>query len=104
MKDKLLKDLFLGFIKVHILHHAAKERIFGQEFSSEMQRHGYQISYGTLYPLFHKLEGNGYLKSENENVNGKVRRYYTITKSGKKILEKAKTQAKELVEELNEDK
>ena len=59
MEDKLLKDLFLGFIKVHILHHAAKERIYGQEFSEELQRHGYQISYGTLYPLFHKLERKG---------------------------------------------
>jgi len=103
MEDKLFKDLFLGFIKVHILHHAAKERIFGQEFNEELKRHGYQISYGTLYPIFHKLEEQGYLNSETENVNGKVRRYYSITKSGKKILEKAKFQAKELVEELYED-
>jgi DNA-binding PadR family transcriptional regulator len=103
MQDKLLKDLFLGFIKVHILHHADKERIFGQEFSEELQRHGYRISYGTLYPVFHKLEEQGYLKSESENVKGKLRRYYSITNNGKKILEKAKLQAKELVEELYED-
>lgn len=103
MEDKLLKDLFLGFIKVHILHHADKEKIFGQEFSQELLKHGFQISYGTLYPILHKLEEQGYLKSENENVNGKVRRYYSITKSGKKILAKAKLQAKELVEELYED-
>lgn len=103
MKDKLLKDLFLGFIKVHILHHADKEPIFGQEFNEELQRHGYEISFGTLYPIFHKLEEQGYLKSTNENVNGKVRRYYRITVSGRKILEKAKQQAKELVDELYED-
>lgn len=103
MNDKLLKDLFLGFIKVHILHHAAKEKIYGQDFSIELKRHGYQISFGTLYPLFHRLEEQKYLKSESVNVNGKVRRYYIITKSGKKILEKAKLQAKELVEELYED-
>jgi PadR family transcriptional regulator, regulatory protein PadR len=100
MNDRLLKDLFLGFIKVHILHHADKERIYGQEFSAELQRHGYSISYGTLYPIFHKLEEKGYLRSETENVKGKVRRYYTITRSGKNILEKAKRQAKELVDEL----
>jgi len=103
MNDKLLKDLFVGFIKVHILHHAAKEKIYGQDFSAELQRHGYQISFGTLYPLFHRLEEQKYLKSESVNVNGKVRRYYSITNSGKKILEKAKLQAKELVEELYED-
>lgn len=103
MEDKLLKDLLLGFIKVHILHHANKERIYGQEFSEELKRHGYQISYGTLYPIFHKLEEQGYLISETENVNGKIRRYYSITKNGKKILEKAKQQAKELVDELYEE-
>lgn len=103
MKDKLLKDLFLGFIKVHILYHANKERIFGKEFNEELQKHGYEISFGTLYPIFHKLEQQGYLISETENVNGKIRRYYTITKNGKKILKKARLQAKELVEELYED-
>src|SRR4030067_3847335 len=92
--DDLVREFLLGFIKVHILHHAAKEKIYGQEFNEELQRHGYQISYGTLYPIFHKLEEQGYLKSETENVSGKLRRYYSITKSGKKILEKAKLQAK----------
>lgn len=103
MESGLLKDLFLGFIKVHILHHAAQEHIFGQEFSAELKRHGYNISYGTLYPLFHKLEESGYLRSEKKNVGGKVRRYYTITKRGSKILAKARRQAKELVEELYEN-
>jgi len=103
MEDKLLKDLFLGFIKIHILHHTNKERIFGQEFCDELQRHGYQISFGTLYPIFHKLEEQGYLKSTNKNVMGKIRRYYSITASGRKILQKAKAQAKELVEELYEE-
>jgi|SRR3990172_8579235 len=103
MEDRLLKDLFLGFIKVHILHHADKDKIYGQEFNEELKRHGYHVSYGTLYPIFHRLEEQGYLISVNENVGGKVRRYYDITKKGEKILEKAKLQAKELVEELYEN-
>ncbi len=103
MEDKLLKDLLLGFVKVHILYHAEKEPIFGQDFHQELQRHGYALSYGTLYPIFHKLEAQGYLVSTRENVKGKVRRYYTITDAGREILEKAKTQAKELVDELFED-
>lgn len=103
MKDKLLRDLLLGFVKVHILHHADKEPIFGQEFHEELKRHGYDLSFGTLYPIFHKLEAEGYLKSKKENINGKVRRYYSITASGKKLLEKAKLQANELVKELYEE-
>ncbi len=102
MKDKLLTDLFLGFIKVHILHHAEKEKIFGQEFRDELKSHGYEISFGTLYPIFHKLEEDKYLKSTKINVEGKVRRYYQITPRGRRILDKAKNYAKELVDELFE--
>jgi len=103
MNDRLLRDLLLGFIKIHILYHTGKTRVFGQEFRHELQRHGYHVSYGTLYPIFHKLEAQGYLKSTRENINGRIRRYYTLTRSGRTILGKAKRQAKELVEELYED-
>ena len=94
MDDQLTRDLFLGFIKIHILHHAVKEDIFGQEFQNELNRHGYNISFGTLYPIFHRMEEQGYVESYKKNVDGKVRRYYKATKQGKKVLEKAKTQAK----------
>ena len=100
MEDNLLKDLLLGFIKVHILHYAAKKCIYGQEFFNELRKHGYRISYGTLYPMFHRMEKEGYLKSEKKNAEGRTRRYYTITKEGKRILKRAKLQANELVEEL----
>lgn len=56
MVKQTLRDFFLGFIKIHILYHAAKEPIYDQEFSDELKRHGYEISFGTLYPIFHKLE------------------------------------------------
>lgn len=60
-EDKLIRDLLLGFIKIHILHHAAVEEIYGSEFQDELARHGYKISYGTLYPIFHRLENDGYI-------------------------------------------
>jgi DNA-binding PadR family transcriptional regulator len=53
--EKITREFFLGFIRIHILHHAAKEPIFGQRFNEELSRHGYEISYGTLYPIFHGL-------------------------------------------------
>lgn len=48
MDNDLVRDFFLGFIKIHILHHANKEKIYGKEFVEELERHGYKISYGTL--------------------------------------------------------
>lgn len=103
MDDQILRGFFLGFIKIHILYHADKEPIYGKEFSDELKRHGYEISFGTLYPIFHKLKSQGLLISQQKNVGGKIRKYYTITEQGKAVLEESKTKAKELVEELFED-
>ena len=52
MDKQTFRNFFLGFIKIHILYHASKEPIYGQEFSDELHRHGYEISFGTLYPIF----------------------------------------------------
>ena len=65
-----------------------------------MERHGYSISPGTLYPTLHSLERDGYLKSEREVVSGRARKYYRITRSGLELLEKSKEKIRELVEEV----
>jgi len=96
----MIRNIFLGFIKIHILHHASKEEVYGVWMMDELKRHGYAISFGTLYPALHKLEKEGYLKSRREVVNGKFRKYYRITPKGKDALEKAKEKIKELVEEV----
>jgi len=103
MESQTWRDFFLGFIKIHILYHAEKEPVYGQEFSNELNRHGYEISFGTLYPIFHKLEEKGLLTSKTENVNGKIRKYYSITSEGSQLLKEAKTKARELVDELFEE-
>lgn len=94
------KGFFLGFIKVHILHHASEEEIYGVEILDELKKHGYSLSPGTLYPTLHNLERQGYLKSRKETVNGKVRKYYSITLEGLVMLEKSKMKIKELISEV----
>lgn len=95
-----MRNIFLGFIRIHILHHAKEGKIFGVEIMNELRRHGYSISAGTLYPILHSLEKEGYLKRRDEVVNGKVRKYYRITEKGVNALEEAKPKIKELVEEV----
>lgn len=101
MRD-IFRETFLGFIRVHLLHHAAREPIFGTEMLDELRRHGYALSPGTLYPILHGLEAAGYLRSEQRVVNGKVRRYYRGTAKGLKALEKLKIKVRELTEEVLE--
>ena len=57
------RDLYSGMIRLHILHHAAEELIFGAGMAEELARHGYKISPGTMYPILHGLEKRGYLRS-----------------------------------------
>ena len=97
------RDIFAGLIKLHILYHASKEKIFGLWIIEELRRHGYELSPGTLYPILHRMEKKGYLKSEKEIVNGKVRRVYSITGPGMEMLTEAKSKVRELFGELFEN-
>jgi DNA-binding PadR family transcriptional regulator len=97
------KDLYSGLIRLHVLHHAAEEPIFGLGMMEELARHGYRISAGTLYPLLQRLETKGYLRS-SEKRNGKSRRkVYRATALGRKALAAAKSKVRELFHELMEE-
>ncbi len=101
-KTKPDQDLYSGLIRLHVLHHAAAEPIFGLGMAEELARHGYRISPGTLYPLLHGLEKKGYLRS-GEVRNGKsLRKVYRATAAGKKALAAAKEKVRELLQELME--
>jgi len=97
------RKFFLGFIRIHILYHASKTKIYGLEMIEELRRHGYKISPGTLYPILHTLEKEKLLKSEKENIGGKIRKYYKTTELGTRILEEAKGKIRELVREVLEE-
>lgn len=99
---KMIRDFFLGFVKIHILHHAEQEPVYGLALIQELQRHGYELSPGTLYPLLHQLETQGYLVHEERVVKGKVRKYYTITTTGSQALAEARQKIQELVDEVLE--
>lgn len=100
MKSKIQRKLFLGFIYIHILHHASEEPIYGSWMIKELKEHGYNMSPGTLYPIFHTLENENLLKSTNKTVNGKNRKYYATTLEGEKFLEESREKLKELINEI----
>lgn len=51
---------------------------------------------GTLYPALHKLENEGLVASSEEIENGRARRYYRITKSGRAVLAKDRAEWRKL--------
>jgi len=99
----MIRDFFLGFIKLHALYHAAQEPVFGLDLIRELARHGYDLSPGTLYPILHGLERDGLLESEKQVVVGKARKYYRATRAGKKRLAEALIKVRELIQEIDVD-
>ena len=96
------RDLYSGLIRLHVLHHATEEPIFGLGMIEELARHGYRISPGSLYPILHGLEKKGYLRAA-ELRNGKsLRKVYQATPLGRKALAAARNKVRELFRELIE--
>ena len=100
--DAMLRDFFLGFVKIHVLHHAAEEPVYGLALIAELRRHGYELGPGTMYPVLHELERAGYLRRLDRVVNGKVRKYYALTRRGGQALGAARAKIAELVGEVLE--
>jgi DNA-binding PadR family transcriptional regulator len=100
MKDKAL---YSGLIRLHILHHAVREPIFGLGIIEELARHGYKLSAGTLYPILHGLERDGYLRSSEQRDGRQARRLYRATADGRRALNRAKEKVRELFGELFEE-
>jgi len=97
------RDLYGGLIRLHILYHAQHEPIFGLGIMEELQRHGYRLSPGTLYPMLHAMERSGYLTSRKSSSGGPPRRLYSITAEGARALRRARERVRELFGELFED-
>ncbi len=100
----MMREIDLAFIKLHILYHAATDEVYGVGLMEELGRHGYRLSFGTLYPTLAKMVRMGLLSFETRIVNHKQRKYYRITPVGLKELEKVRAKIKELYEEVIEDK
>jgi PadR family transcriptional regulator len=90
------RELYSGLIRLHILHRAKEEGVFGLGMIEELARHGYKLSAGTLYPLLHGMEKKGLLRSHEQLRAGKIRRIYKSTPSGRKALSMAQEKVYDL--------
>jgi len=96
----VLRQFVLGFVRVHTLHHAAEEPIYGTGMIEELETHGYEMSPGTIYPILHDLEDEDLLESEKRVVDGRERKYYRATEEGRETLEEIKDKIRELTDEV----
>lgn len=85
-------------MKKNSLYKGTLQNIILKLLSKEVKMYGYQITQrakeltegelemteGALYPLLHKLEADGIITSEVQEINGRNRKYYLLTDKGKK--------------------
>lgn len=92
------KTLVSGSMAMLILKLLSEKDMYGYEMIDTLRRRSqnvFELKAGTLYPLLHGLEEKNLLTSYEEEVLGKVRKYYSITKEGRKILDKKKEEWQE---------
>ncbi|KOX19362.1 PadR family transcriptional regulator [Saccharothrix sp. NRRL B-16348] len=96
----VVREFLRGAVPAHVLHHAAGQEVYGAWMAEELAHHGYRISPGTLYPLLHRMETAGLLTSREHVVDGRVRRVYTATETGRDTLAQLRTVVAEVAGEV----
>lgn len=104
MKNKIPGEMLKGSLKSIVLKLLAEnDRMYGYEISrkvEELSEGKIQLTYGALYPVLHKLEKDGNLVTESQNVNNRTRIYYRLTPKGKSVAMEKIEELKEYIETL----
>lgn len=85
------KNQISGNTSMLILKLLSEKDMYGCEMIDTLSKRSnnvFELKVGTLYPLLHGLVQGGYLNSYDQQVNGKLRKYYQITPGGRKYLDK----------------
>jgi DNA-binding PadR family transcriptional regulator len=93
-KGKMDKALLSGSMGMLLLKLLSEGDKYGYEMIEELRKQSknvFELKAGTLYPLLHGMEEKGMLASYEREVLGKTRKYYSITKEGRRVL-KQKTE------------
>ena len=97
--DPIVREFLLTFWKIHILHHAEEQGVYGQWMLEELHRHGYRLSPGTLYPVLARMARRGWLRSA-EPKKSRDARVYRITPEGAIVLKRLRASLGELQHEV----
>ena len=95
----LARELIKGTLRYLVMNLLQKKgRMYGYEITQvldELSAGQVKLTFAALYPVLHKLEAEGLVDTETENVNNRTRKYYVLTDSGIK-------KAKILLDEFND--
>ena len=90
---KVDKSLISGSTTMLLLKLLEEKDMYGYEMIEalrERSQNVFELKAGTLYPLLHSMEEKGLLAVYEKEAGNKDRKYYSITKQGRKILDEKK--------------
>jgi PadR family transcriptional regulator, regulatory protein PadR len=93
-----------GSTEILILSLLNKRPMYGYEISQHLERQSdgyFEMKEGLLYPALHRMQQNGWLSSDWRVVDGRRRKYYSLTPLGLKILEEQAAEWKVFLEKLH---
>ena len=92
------RSLVSGSMGMMILRLLTEKDMYGYEMIDTLKKRSenvFELKAGTLYPLLHGLEEKGFVEAYEKEAVGKIRKYYHITRAGKKELKRKSEEWKE---------
>ena len=89
MTERFGPDLLRGSLDLMVLSGLAKESTYGYELQQRLRdasRDLVQVQAGTLYPLLHRLEADGLIRSKWDTSSARKRKWYELTAAGRRRL------------------
>jgi DNA-binding PadR family transcriptional regulator len=90
------KNLIKGTLQTIILKQLEENgRMYGYEITQkvkEISEGKIEITEGALYPTLHKLEADDMVTTEKEFIGKRIRKYYTLTKTGSTVTAEKSTE------------
>jgi DNA-binding PadR family transcriptional regulator len=93
-----------GSTEILILSLLAERAMYGYEISQHLQQRSggyFEMKEGLLYPTLHRMQQYGWISSEWLEVEGRRRKYYTLTPPGREVLGEQAKEWKTFLEQLH---
>lgn len=99
------KGYMSGSSRLLVLKLLNEKSCYGYELIKTLKERSndvFDMKEGTLYPILHKLENEKLIVSTNQAVSGRVRKVYSITEKGIKVLAKEQEEWREFSLAVNQ--
>lgn len=99
------KTLISGSVTMLLLKLLSEKDMYGYEMIATLRERSnnvFELKAGSLYPLLHNMEEKDLVVSFEKEVLGKIRKYYSLTKEGKKALKHKEEEWKEYTQAVSD--